>query len=125
MFAPNPARDSLQLEAEIIDSKGMRHRHEFTRLADASWYHAFPRYRHFKFAYNIALDEFAASRKFVARHAVRSLNLSEDAFPVQVALSYEVTSAPPDGVAVRDPMAKKPSVMIDTFEFETSKEVGL
>jgi hypothetical protein len=125
MFAPNPARDSVVLEAEIIDAKGMRHIHPFTSLAHYSWYSALPRYRHFKFAYNVSLDEFATARKFVARHALRSLDLGEDVYPVRVSLMYQVTPAPPDGVAVRDPMAPKPSVLVDAFDFRSRKEVGL
>lgn len=125
MFAPNPARDSVVLEAEVIDAKGMRHIHPFTKLADHSWYAALPRYRHFKFAYNVSLEEYAGARKFIARHALRSLDLGEDSYPAQVSLIYQVTSAPPDGVAVRDPMAPKPSVLVDAFDFASRKEVGL
>jgi len=123
MFAPNPARESLALEAEIIDSKGMRHLHQFVNLADYSWYEAFPRYRHFKFAYNVSLDEFAAARKFVARHAARTLGLKDEAYPIHVGLFYQVGMPPPEGIAMRDPMTPKRAQMVDAFEFASRKEV--
>ena len=49
IFAPDPIKDTLVLDAEVIDAKGMRHIHEFPRIGDLPWYGKLPRYRQPKF----------------------------------------------------------------------------
>ena len=63
IFAPDPVRDTFVLDAEIVDAKGMRHIHEFPRLADLPWWQKVPRYRQPKFTGNMALSEYAGSQE--------------------------------------------------------------
>jgi hypothetical protein len=123
IFAPDPLRASLTLNAEIIDAKGMRHEYPFTRLADLSWWQKIPRYRHCKFSGNMAAEEYAKHREFTARHAVRQLNMDPEAFPVWVSLYLELKDAPPPGSGVADPMAAPRVQVLDRFQFRSLKEV--
>ena len=75
IFAPDPVRDTVVLDAEIVDAKGMRHIFEFPRLADLPWWQKMPRYRQPKFVGNMSVSEYFATRKFVARYAVRQMEL--------------------------------------------------
>jgi hypothetical protein len=36
MFAPDPIRETLTLEADVTDARGLRHRFEFPRVGDLS-----------------------------------------------------------------------------------------
>jgi hypothetical protein len=124
IFAPEPVRDTFVLDAEIIDAKGMRHIHEFPRLADLPWWQKIPRYRQPKFAGNMAVPEYLSSRKFVAEYAARQADLEPDAFPVWVSLYYKVKDTPPPGEkAVSDPMAPPRIQMLERFEFASLAEV--
>ena len=71
MFAPDPQRETIVLESEVIDVHGMRHVYEFPKVADLPWWRKMPRFRHPKFASNLLFDEFQIQREFTARHAVR------------------------------------------------------
>jgi hypothetical protein len=123
IFAPDPMRQSLVLNAEVVDAKGMRHSYQFPRLADLSWWEKYPRYRNCKFTVNMLSDEYKTHRAFTARHAVRQLGLGEDAFPLWVGLSVEMTNAPPPGTGASDPMATPRIELVDRFQFASLKEV--
>jgi hypothetical protein len=116
-------RQSLVLNAEVVDAKGMRHSYQFPRLADLSWWEKYPRYRNCKFTVNMLSDEYKTHRAFTARHAVRQLGLGEDAFPLWVGLSVEMTNAPPPGTGASDPMATPRIELVDRFQFASLKEV--
>src|SRR5262245_51933378 len=77
MFAPGPVRESLALEAEIIDARGLRYRYAFPRLAGCSTWEGIPRFRYSKYAANVGVPIFEKPREFAARHAVRQLNVPE------------------------------------------------
>jgi hypothetical protein len=123
MFAPDPAGEALALEAEVIDAKGMRHVYPFVHLSQCSWWEALPRFRHFKFAYNLLGEEYVQAREYTARYAVRQLNLKAEAFPLQVNLYYDVMSPPANGETVRDPMQLPSIAMLGTYQFERESEV--
>jgi hypothetical protein len=123
IFAPDPIKNTLMLDAEVIDAKGMRHIHEFPRIGDLPWYGKLPRYRQPKFTHNMNDGEFATQRKFVARHAVRQLALGEDSFPVAVSLYYQVKNTPPPGSWDDDPMVRPETLVIARFQFDSLKEV--
>jgi hypothetical protein len=123
MFAPDPLRETLVLESEIIDAQGMRHIFEFPKVADLPWWRKLPRFRHSKFTSNLTIDEFAAQREFTARHAVRQLHLAPGAFPVHVSLYCQVKDPPPPGQPFADPLAPRRLNTIATFDFESPGEV--
>ena len=123
IFAPDPMRQSMVLNAEVVDAKGMRYTYEFTRLGDLSWWQKYPRYRNCKFTANMLTDEYKTHRTFTARHAVRQLGLSEEAFPMWVSLYVEIKDTPPPGTGASDPMATPRVEVVDRFQFASLKEV--
>jgi len=123
IFAPDPIRNTVALDAEVIDAKGMRHIHEFPRIGDLPWYRKLARYRQPKFTVNMNDQEFARQREFAARHAVRQLDLGEESFPVTVSLYYQVKVSPPPGTWVPDPMERPHMEVIARYQFASLKEV--
>ncbi len=122
MFAPDPVRDSVTLEAEVIDSHGMRQVFSFTRLCDYSKLAGMLKVRHSKYAANMHGDALPMAREFAARHAVRTLGLPEHAFPVDVNMLYQVTPTPPPGTPL-DPMTPTVPMVLGTYHFATLAEV--
>jgi hypothetical protein len=124
IFAPDPMRDTVVLDAEVLDCKGMRHVYEFTRLADLPWWKKIPYYRHPKFTSNMGSDEYLKARKFAARHVVRQLGLGAEAFPLWVSLYYKIKASPaPGAAAVADLMAPPRNQLIERYEFASLAEV--
>jgi hypothetical protein len=123
IFAPDPMRDDLRLEAEVVDAKGMRRIFEFPTIGDLPWWAKIPRYRHPKFTSNMMNEEYVTHRRFTARHVLRQLGLADDSFPLVVSLYVQARPAPPFGTPVADPMTPSHVQMIDRFEFTSSKEV--
>jgi hypothetical protein len=123
IFAPDPMRQSMTLNAEVVDTKGMRYTYEFPRLADLPWWEKFPRYRNCKFTANMLIDEYKTHRTFTARHVVRQLGLGEEAFPLLVSLYIAAKDAPPPGTGQSDPMATPRIEVVQHYRFESLKEV--
>ena len=123
IFAPDPVRNTMTLNAEVVDAKGMRHNYAFPRLADLPWWQKLPRYRHCKFTMNMMIDEYKTHRTFTARHVVRQLGLGEEAFPMWVTLYIEIKDTPPPGTGASDPMATPRVEVIDRYQFASLKEV--
>lgn len=123
MFAPDPVRDTLTLEADVVDARGLRSTYHFTRLADFSAWQGIPRFRHSKYAMNLAVPELQGDRMLAARHAVRRLAIPDEAFPVDVGLVYQVRTTPPPGGPAADPMTPTRPVVAATFHFQTPGEV--
>jgi hypothetical protein len=124
IFAPDPVRDTVVMDAEVIDAKGIRHIYEFPRLADLPWWKKVGHYRQPKFTGNMSVDEYARQRQFTARHAVRQLGLEPEAFPLWVSLYYQIKASPPPGtMAVADPMAPPRIQVLERFQFASTKEV--
>jgi len=124
IFAPDPVRNTCTLDAEVVDAKGMRHIFEFTRIAELPWWQKITRYRQPKFVNNMANPEYAMSRPFTARYALRQTELKPDAYPLFVSLYFNVKDTPEPGAkAVADPMAPPRIQMIERFEFASLEEV--
>jgi hypothetical protein len=68
-------RDTIVVDAEVIDAKGIRHIFEFPQIGDLPWWSKIPRYRNPKFTSNMSNGEYAKQRQFSARHVVRQLGL--------------------------------------------------
>ena len=104
MFAPDPLDCTIVLESEVTDAKGLRHIHEFTRVADLPWWQKGPLFRHPKMSSNLMIDEYEPQREMTARHVARTLGLGPEAFPIVVSLYYRVTPPPPLGADKADPL---------------------
>jgi hypothetical protein len=124
MFAPDPVRDTVTLEAEVIDVRGIRYIFAFPKLADYSRLEGVLRFRHSKYAANMAGDESGAQREFAVRHAIRQLGLTADAFPVDVHLRYQVRVTPPPGEPPADPMLPTQPLHLASYHFPNLQEVG-
>ncbi len=125
MFSPDPPRSVLELEAEAIDIRGVQYNFAFPKQADYSVWQAIPRYRHPKFAMNLAGDDpsLGMNRTFAARHVVRSLGVPANAFPVDVRLVFRSRPCPPPGELANDlPEPRQPWVL-GTYRFKTIGEV--
>jgi hypothetical protein len=122
MFSPDPVPDTFTLEAEVVDSKGIRAVFSFPKLADYTPWQGIPRFRHSKYAANLAVESFDEPRKFAARHAIRQLNLPTDAFPVEVQLVYQIRPTQPPGqpADLMTPTRRSPFA---TFQFASQTEV--
>jgi hypothetical protein len=59
----------------------------------------------------------------VARHAVRSLGLGPESFPVIVSLYYQVKNPPPLGVGQSDPMTPTQVHNLAAYQFDDWSEV--
>jgi hypothetical protein len=123
MFAPDPLDCTITLESEVTDAKGMRHIHEFTKVADLPLWQKLPRFRHPKLTSNVQTEEYAPQREVVARHAVRSLGLGPESFPVIVSLYYQVTPPAPLGVGQSDPMTPTRMHHLAAYQFDDWSEV--
>jgi hypothetical protein len=123
IFAPDPLRDTLHLNVEVIDSKGMRHLYEFPKIGDMPFWEKAAHYRDPKFVSNMVSDEYVKHREYTVRYAVRELGLERDAYPLAASLYYEIRPTPPPGTAMVDPMAPKRIHMIDRIELASVEEV--
>ena len=123
MFAPDPVRETVTLEADVVDTRGLRFRFAFPKLADYSKWQAVPRFRHSKFAMNLLVPDVQSQREVAARHAVRQLALPAEAFPVDVHLVYQVRNAPPPGSPPVDPMTPTYPHVLTHFRFDSLREV--
>jgi hypothetical protein len=128
MFAPDPVRDTITLEAEVIDANGVRYAFAFPRLADYNWWQGIPRFRYSKYAANLSAEEFATPREFAARHVVRRLKLPASVYPVSVHLLYQIRKTPPPATDNPAPQVDgTPPVrpyVIGTLRFESASEVN-
>ncbi|SIO62011.1 hypothetical protein SAMN05444166_6921 [Singulisphaera sp. GP187] len=122
MFSPDPAQNTLTLEAEVVDAKGLRTVFPFPKLADYTAFQAIPRFRHPKYAANLSVGSFEKQREFAARHVVRQLHPPTDAYPLEVELVYQVRPTPPPGnpVDLMTPLQRSPFA---TYHFASEKEV--
>lgn len=123
MFAPDPVREVIHLESEVIDRRGMRRVYEFPRVSGLPWWRKLPRFRHPKFAANLLLEEFAVQRELTARHVVRQLGIPPEDFPLRVSLYYHVRDLPLPGAEVADPMVRSRLYSLAAFELEDPQEV--
>ena len=123
MFAPDPVRDTVTLEAQVIDARGLRYAFAFPKLADYTSWARIPRFRHTKFAGNLATPELQFNRELAARHVVRQLALGDEAFPLNVSLVYKVRTTPAPG-APADPMTPPYPYLLGTFHFTGRDETS-
>jgi hypothetical protein len=125
MFAPDPVRDTVTLEAEVIDKNGVRTEFAFPRLADYNWWQGIPRFRYSKYAANLANEEFPIARQYAARHVLRRLKLPAESYPVSVHVLYQIRPTPPPGSTTPtvDPMSPPRPLVLGTYRIESPDEV--
>jgi hypothetical protein len=134
MFAPNPIHDTVILEAEVIDNDGIRHRFEFPKMANYTWWQGIVHFRYAKYNANISSEEFVPARTYAARHVLRQLKLPAEAYPVSVHLIYQMHLTPP--VPPLDPDPSQPaatpeaapetkSAVVGTIRIESPRELNL
>lgn len=122
MFAPDPVRHTITLEASVVDSKGLIYTFAFPKMADFTLAQRIPRVRHGKFVAYFLGEEFKANREIAARHVVRQLKIPEEHFPVELELQYQVLESPPPGRAPHDVVAAK-THPIQSYRFPTWEDV--
>src|SRR4051794_19513439 len=120
MFAPDPLRETVTLEAVATDAQGLRYGYAFPKLAQEPRWKIVPKFRHPKYTLYVAEDK--ALREFAARHVVRQLGLPADVFPVDVQLFYQVRPAPPPG-HLADPMTAAQPQLVGSYRFPSLGEV--
>ncbi len=123
MFAPDPMRDSMTLEADVVDSLGIRSNFAFGKTGEDSVLRAVPRYRHPKFASNLLVPENQELRKIAAKHVLRTLALPAEVYPVSVHLVYHIRVTPPPGGPPADPMTPKQTYVLGAYQFASLSEV--
>lgn len=123
MFAPDPTRDTMALEAAGRDARGTIHTHVYPRAADLPMWEAALKYRHSKFAHNMGPEQAIAYREFAARHAVRMWDLPEEAFPVELDLYYRTWRS--RRLDEPEPEFEQPPVLevIQAYRFDARAEV--
>lgn len=122
MFSPNPYRDVVTMEADAVDSQGMRYHFSFPRSSDYSIWRAMPRFRYMKHTANLIADDVDPLRKCAARHVLRTLNVPAASYPVQVHLYYDARPIAPPGQP-DDPMAPVRHHTVATYAFADLSEV--
>jgi hypothetical protein len=133
MFAPDPIRDTIFLEAEVIDINGMRYRFEFPRMASYTWWQGIGHFRFAKYNANISNEDFTTARTFAARHVLRNLKLPSEAYPVSVHLIYQIHVTPPLPAENPDPSQSAEatatpttrSAVVGTIRIESPRELNL
>jgi hypothetical protein len=122
MFAPDPVNDTIMLDADVIDAKGLRYTFSFPRLESYTLWQGVTRFRFSKFTANLASDEFELVRKYAARHVVRQLKLAPEAFPLDVHLVYQLRKTPPPGQPPVDPLTPTKPLVLASYQFATPQE---
>lgn len=123
MFAPEPLRETVVLEAQARDAQGAFHTYTFPRMADKSVAEAFFGYRHSKLAHNMAPETAKAYREFAARHAARSWELPPEAFPLDMDLYYKVWAPAAPGEPAADLSAPPTLNVLQAYRFPNQADV--
>jgi hypothetical protein len=87
------------------------------------WWQKMVRYRDPKFTGNMMNGEYIKQRALTARHVVRQLRLTENAFPLWVSLYVKVSGTPPAGTVDTDLMTPPRIEVLERVEFASLKEV--
>lgn len=123
MFAPEPLRDTLALEAQARDAQGTIFLYKFPRMADKPVHEAFWGYRHSKFSHNMLSETAKGYREFAARHAARSWNLPAASFPIDLDLYHNMWHPADIGQPPLDP-ARPPEIhFLQAYRFASKQDL--
>lgn len=123
MFAPDPVRHTVAVEATAIDAKGLVYTFAFPKMADFGFWQRIPRVRHSKYASYFMGDENKVNREIAACHVVRELKIPTDHFPVEMELVYRIRETPPFGKAPDDAMTPLTTLVLQAYRFPSPQEV--
>ncbi len=123
MFAPEPLRETLALEAQARDSQGIIHIYKFPRMADRPVAAAFSGYRHSKFSHNLLAETAVAYREFAARHAARSWNLPAASFPLDLDLYHNMWRPAEIGQPPADPSRPPEIRFLQAYRFASPQDL--
>jgi hypothetical protein len=122
MFAPDPGKVTIALEALVADNTGKATRFVFPTIGELSVWGKMPAYRHAKYAANMSMPNCKAQREYAARHVVRTLNLPASAYPIKVQLYYRSRAIPPPGTPPSEVPTQSENLVIADFEFPNLQE---
>ena len=122
MFAPDPGKYAVTLEALVADNTGKASRFPFPSIGELSVWEKMPAYRHAKYAANMSLPNCKAQREFAARHIIRTLNLPASAYPLKVQLYYKSLPIPAPGTPPSEVPVASENLVIANFEFPNLQE---
>lgn len=123
MFAPNPVMHSMTVEVMTVDRNGIQRTFAFPKMTDFSIWRAIPRVRHSKFTSNCGTPSNTLTREIAVRHAIRTLAIPADAFPVEAELYHQVIETPAPGEPARDPMKPPVPQSLQSYRFPTLAEI--
>jgi hypothetical protein len=121
MFAPDPSKYTVMLEALAIDKNGQTYNFAFPRMTDYTVLDGVTKARHPKFTSYLNGEDFEVMREVGARHVVRQLRIPPEAFPVAVELQFVVRDTPPPG-SVPDRMAPTRIESVKYYKFSQWQE---
>ncbi len=125
MFAPEPSKDTMCLEAIVRDSRGIIRLYAFPRMMDRTAVEGLlGGFRHSKFACNVGATGGKVNREVAARHVARGMNIPRDAYPLDVQLIYEVWPTNPPTAPVDEPPAAPWQSVIETYRFNTPEDAA-
>jgi hypothetical protein len=123
MFAPEPAYNTVTLEAVAKDSRGLVRNYVFPRMMDESAWTGFcGGYRHSKYSHNLGMSDAVANREFAARFVARALKLKPSDFPADIQLVYQIWPTPPLDPKPGETPAPPQTSVIETFHFPNIEE---
>jgi hypothetical protein len=121
MFAPEPMKPTMELEAVVDDNRGISHTFGFLHMVDVPPWRRFLHVRDSKLTAGLLHASMKQHRMMLARHVVRSLDLAESDFPLTLELRYQVRMPPPIGAEAEAP--PPPSVhVLARYRFEDPRE---
>lgn len=124
MFGPDPQRASSYPEAVVHDSRGMIHVFTFQRMDELSAWEGFWNYRHAKINANLTSEDSKGAREFAVRHALRSLKIPREGYPVEVELTLKMWPTPELGEPPLDPMTPPQIYVMQVYRFESWEEAN-
>jgi hypothetical protein len=123
MFAPDPAKEAVTLEAVVRDSRGLVRNYAFPRQMDESAWTGFcGGFRHAKYSHNLGPTDATANREFAARYVTRALGLKPQDYPADVQLVYQVWPSRPLDALPDQPTPSPYKTVVDTFHFPNIEE---
>jgi len=122
MFAPDPLRDPVSVEVDVLDARGLRASYVFPKAVGYSVLGKVPRFRYPKFATNLIPADEKVMRQCTARYAVRQLSIPAEAYPILVDLMFQVRRTSDPGT-LPDPMNGPKPCVVASYKFDHPGDV--
>lgn len=122
MFAPEPMKPTMELEAVVDDNQGISHTFSFLHMIDVPPWERFLHVRDSKLTAGMLHPSMRQHRMMLARHVVRSLDLADSDYPLLLEFRYQVRAPAPVG-APADAAPPPPTVhVLARYRFEDPRE---